>query len=104
MKDKILTFVIGFLVGAIVATAGFYIYSQLNKNQSTLQNGIPQNMEQSMPNGNFQNMKFDKKGIKKNNEQNTPPELPSDNENMQPQNNPPEMPNNSNTQTNSNNA
>lgn len=28
MKEKILTFIIGFLVGAIVATSGFLIYSK----------------------------------------------------------------------------
>lgn len=29
MKNKILTFIIGFLVGAIVATAGFLIYNKI---------------------------------------------------------------------------
>ena len=28
MKEKILTFIIGILVGAIIATAGFWIYSK----------------------------------------------------------------------------
>lgn len=33
MKNRILTFIIGILVGAIVATAGFLIYSKsINKN------------------------------------------------------------------------
>ena len=35
MKSKILTFVIGFLVGAIVATGGFLIYQNVNKNNNT---------------------------------------------------------------------
>ena len=32
MKNKILTFVIGILVGAIIATAGFLIYEKTNTN------------------------------------------------------------------------
>ena len=33
MKNRILTFIIGVLVGAILATAGFLIYSKtMNKN------------------------------------------------------------------------
>ena len=32
MKSKILFFIIGFLVGAIVATGGFLIYQNVNKN------------------------------------------------------------------------
>jgi len=34
MKNRILTFIIGVLVGAIITTAGFLIYSKsINKNQ-----------------------------------------------------------------------
>ena len=32
MKNKILTFVIGILVGAIITTAGFLIYEKTNTN------------------------------------------------------------------------
>ena len=32
MKNKILTFVIGVLIGAIIATAGFLIYEKTNTN------------------------------------------------------------------------
>lgn len=32
MKNKILIFIIGLLVGAIIATAGFLIYNKVNKN------------------------------------------------------------------------
>ena len=42
MKDKILIFVIGLLVGAIIATAGFLIYEKVNKNS----NNQIQNVEQ----------------------------------------------------------
>ncbi len=31
MKNKILTFIIGVLVGAIIATGGFYIYEKTTK-------------------------------------------------------------------------
>ena len=35
MKNRILTFIIGILVGAIISTAGFLIYSKsINKNQN----------------------------------------------------------------------
>lgn len=40
MKNRILTFVIGVLVGAIVATVGFYCYSK---------NAKPMNMNGQMP-------------------------------------------------------
>ena len=35
MKGKILTFIIGLLVGAIIATAGFLIYSKTVANNTT---------------------------------------------------------------------
>ena len=31
MKDKILTLVIGILIGAIIATAGFIVYTKINE-------------------------------------------------------------------------
>lgn len=34
MKDKILTFIIGLLIGAIITTAGFLIYNKAIKNNS----------------------------------------------------------------------
>ena len=62
MKDKILTFIIGVLVGAIIATIGYYIYSK-NTKSGEMPNGVPPQMMQdenntSMPSG-------------------TPPELPN---------------------------
>ena len=52
MKDKIIVFVIGFLVGAIIASGGFYIYSMLNNSESerTHEMGDRQTPPQ-MPNG-----------------------------------------------------
>lgn len=42
MKNKILTFLIGVLVGAIIATAGFLVYQKINTNDT------PGEMRQSM--------------------------------------------------------
>lgn len=36
MKEKILTFVIGFLVGAIIATAGFLLYSKITQGNNVM--------------------------------------------------------------------
>lgn len=48
MKNKILTFIIGVLVGAIITTIGFYIFHKTNINQEpAIPNGeMPQMMEQ----------------------------------------------------------
>lgn len=50
MKDKIITFIIGLLIGAILASAGFLIYSKVNSSNSnagqmggpgtSMQNGV----------------------------------------------------------------
>ena len=37
MKDKILVFIIGLLVGAIITATGFLIYEKTNKNSNTNQ-------------------------------------------------------------------
>ena len=53
MKNRILTFIIGILVGAILATAGFLIYSKtINKNINQNER-IPMNNNGQMqpPNG-----------------------------------------------------
>lgn len=82
MKDKIMFLIIGILIGAIIATTGFLIYSKITKNN----NSNP--MEMNMPNG----------------QMGEPPEK-TDGENMgeppaKPEgekgNQPPEMPENSN--------
>ena len=66
MKDKILLFVIGVLVGAVIATGAFFVYSKLatcttNSNQ---QQQMPGGTPPSIPNG-------------QNDENNQPPEKPS---------------------------
>ena len=76
MKDKLIIFIIGVLVGAVICTGAFYVYTTTTNNTDNqgemMQGGTPP----QMPNGE------------------TPPEKPSgDNTN------PPEMPNN-NTQEN----
>lgn len=76
MKDKILVFIIGFLVGAVIATGVFFIISKNNSNNGPQMNG---GTPPQMPSG----------------ENGQPPEKPSGENNGQP----PEMPNNS-TQNN----
>ena len=39
MKDKILVFIIGLLVGAIITALGFLIYEKINKNTNKMLNG-----------------------------------------------------------------
>lgn len=54
MKNKILTFIIGVLVGAIIATVGFYFYSKNNNSKS---GGMPDgNPPQMMQDGNSKGM------------------------------------------------
>ena len=55
MKNRILTFIIGILVGAILATAGFLIYSKtINKNINPNERMPFQNNGQMQrPNGNM---------------------------------------------------
>ncbi len=82
MKDKILTFIIGALVGAIITTSGFLVYEKLNTNKSDMQNGErPQMLE------------------KQNGE--NPPEKP-DGDQGQMGGILPEMPSNANSNSNSN--
>ena len=54
MKNRILTFIIGILVGAILATAGFLIYSKtINKNQNEMTKPFQNNGQMQRPNGNM---------------------------------------------------
>ena len=39
MKDKILVFVIGLLLGAVITAAGFLVYEKVNKNNIQMPNG-----------------------------------------------------------------
>ena len=74
MKDKILLFIIGILVGAVIATGAFYVYTTTSNNNNC------SNANTQMNGG-------------------TPPEMPSgqNSENGQP----PEMPNGNNQNSNS---
>ena len=54
MKNRILTFIIGILVGAILATSGFFIYSKSinkNKNQNEMMKPFENNGQMQRPNG-----------------------------------------------------
>ena len=65
MKDKIILFIIGVLVGAIISTGAFYVYITANNSNNT---NTTNNNSMQMPGG-------------------TPPSMPDGN------NQPPEMPN-----------
>lgn len=57
MKNKILTFIIGFLAGAIIATAGFMIYNKTisnNTNQSEMMQMNERGTMQQPSNGNME--------------------------------------------------
>lgn len=67
MKNKIISFILGFLIGAIIATLGFYIYEKSTSNQN---DGMPDgNMPQMMQQGG--------NGQQNNGNGGTPPEKPS---------------------------
>ncbi len=51
MKDKILLFSIGVLVGAIIATTVFYFYTKNNENNREIPGGMPPNMQTGEFNG-----------------------------------------------------
>ena len=70
MKDKILLFAIGVLVGAIIATGGFYIYTRSNCNSCT-------NTGMQMPNGEPPSMPNGERPTMPNGENGEPPALPS---------------------------
>ena len=62
MKNKILPFIIGLLIGAIIASAGFAIYLKTNRKNRPDFRGTPPQMNQSQDS---------------NNNDGTPPELPN---------------------------
>ena len=54
MKNRIFTFIIGVLVGAIITTVGFLIYSKsINKNQNEMMKPFENNGQIQRPNGNM---------------------------------------------------
>ncbi len=72
MKDKILVFVIGVLVGAVIATGAFFIYTKSSCSSNNGPGGNPPSMQNSengqppeMPNG----------------ENGGPPEIPNNGQN-----------------------
>lgn len=81
MKNKILTFIIGVLVGAIIVTAGFLIYEKTNS--------------RSMPNGERPQMMEGENG-------GTPPEKPDGEPGQMGNGTPPEMPSKNNSSSESN--
>ena len=76
MKDKILTFVIGMLVGAILVAGGFSIYQRLNKGVSS--NGIHQEIRKER----LSKENFDENAPRKHDRENKddqiPPQMPND--------------------------
>ena len=120
MKEKVLTFIIGFLVGAIVATGAFFIYEHIkpkneqNNFEQVRQNGrfngqMPPDMQQqdnsnieegaNQTNGTKNQKNSGKQGGRKGNFEGTqnsngePPQIPNNNGQ-----NPPDVPNNAQTQ------
>ncbi len=54
MKNRILTFIIGILVGAILTTIGFLLYTKsLMRNPSDIMNNFQNNGQFERPNGNI---------------------------------------------------
>ena len=51
MKDKIIVFIIGLLLGAIISTGSIYFYTIANNSNNNQMNG---GNPPSMPNGNLQ--------------------------------------------------
>ena len=79
MKNKVIVFIIGILVGAIIATGAFYIYNKKNdscecgSNNTQINEGQPP----EMPNG--QNGEMGEPPEKPDGEMGEPPEKPNDN-------------------------
>ena len=86
MKDKILLFVIGVLVGAVISTGAFFVYTKATTTCNTNHNQITE-----MPGGNPPSMPNGPSG-----ENGQPPEKPGEN-NIQNSNN-----SQNNNQTNNN--
>ena len=51
MKDNIIIFVIGVLVGAVIATGAFYVYTISNNNSSNAQTTQMNGQPPEMPSG-----------------------------------------------------
>lgn len=78
MKDKIIIFIIGLLVGAILATGAFFIYTKINQNSCTVNEqtkNLPEGNPPEMPNGERPEMNGEE-----------PPEKPSEESSEQKEN------------------
>ena len=97
MGEKIIIFIIGLLLGAIIATGAFMVCTKTCHN-----NGDKQEVMQ-LPNGNQPSMNNGQSQNNQNGQSNQPPSAPSGDNNQSNQNGqPPEMPNNDNSQSNGN--
>lgn len=94
MKDRIILFIIGLLLGAVIATGAFFVYTKAttcnnsNNTQMQMPGGEPPSMENGQENSNGNS-----------NSKGQPPEKPSG---ESTQNNGQENNNQNNNQTNSN--
>ena len=96
MGEKIIIFIIGLLLGAVIATGAFMVCTKTCHNKGN-RGEIMQ-----LPNGNQPSMN-NKQDQNNNNQSNQPPAAPSGDNNQSNQNGqPPEMPNNDNSQSNGN--
>lgn len=68
MKDKIIIFLVGLFLGAVISTSSIYIYTIANNNG--------RNIDMEIPNDNR-----GQGGMMDNND-NTPPDMPNDNKNF----------------------
>lgn len=95
MKNKILIFIIGLLVGAVVTAAGFLIYEKVNKNTNQIPSGEHMQMMER-PDGETPPEKPDGENSSEKNDKATPPEKPSGSDNNEDR---PEPPTKSNSST-----
>ena len=101
MKDKILTFIIGLLVGILLATVGFYLYSKLNSDSSNDNaNTVQQGMQGRTPPQMSQDGSMQKGGTPPSMPDGSIPEKPNGEQESSDRQTPSEIPNNSNTNSN----
>lgn len=79
-KEKIILFVIGVLVGAVISTAAFFVYTKTLGTSNTTSSSS----SQQMPGGTPPEMPSGESGS--NGQSGTPPEKPSDDNNSQSSN------------------
>lgn len=84
MKDKVIVFIIGLLVGAILATGGFCIYENIKSSQ----------IEQAIHSRDFKGQMLDKEGLKKEKSQDIKSNRKLDSDNC------PSKPNDTNSKSN----